>query len=599
MKKSDFIKKYVQGKEKHFVGMFIATILFVTIVLINPLLLSFTIDNVVMGKALDTPFKQFLARSLGGIEYIKSHLWIIALVMVIFTMIRGAILLMRDYLAGTIGETATEKLRNELYDHIQHLPYSYHVQAKTGDMIQRVTSDVEQINNFLNHQIRDLIYAILMTVVSLVILLQINVKLTLISMITFPFILIFAFVFFKKMQDNFRAADEAEAAMSNVFQESLDGVRVVKAFNREAYELEKFTEKNQDHRDKTKHMLKLMGMYWGFSDFISFLQLFIVLFASMLMVRNNIISMGDAIVFISYIGMVLWPLRSIGRILSDMGKVSVAIERLNEILEVEQEDLEVGVRPQLKGKITFEQVSFAYADDIDTRILKDVSFIINPGTTVAIMGPTGSGKSTMAHLLTRLYDPTSGMIYIDETPITEISRDYLRSQVGIVLQEPFLFSKSIYENIRISQPDASEQQVYRAANIASIHNAITGFDLGYQTPVGEKGVTLSGGQKQRIAIARTVIKNQAIIIFDDSLSALDAQTDKQIREALKETRTEATKLIITHRINTAAQADMIIVLDQGRVVQMGTHEELLKAQGIYRDIAKIQDERIESGDFNG
>lgn len=599
MKKSDFIKKYVQGKEKHFVGMFIATILFVTIVLINPLLLSFTIDNVVMGKALDTPFKQFLARSLGGIEYIKSHLWIIALVMVIFTMIRGAILLMRDYLAGTIGETATEKLRNELYDHIQHLPYSYHVQAKTGDMIQRVTSDVEQINNFLNHQIRDLIYAILMTVVSLVILLQINVKLTLISMITFPFILIFAFVFFKKMQDNFRAADEAEAAMSNVFQESLDGVRVVKAFNREAYELEKFTEKNQDHRDKTKHMLKLMGMYWGFSDFISFLQLFIVLFASMLMVRNNIISMGDAIVFISYIGMVLWPLRSIGRILSDMGKVSVAIERLNEILEVEQEDLEVGIRPQLKGKITFEQVSFAYADDIDTRILKDVSFIINPGTTVAIMGPTGSGKSTMAHLLTRLYDPTSGMIYIDETPITEISRDYLRSQVGIVLQEPFLFSKSIYENIRISQPDASEQQVYHAANIASIHNAITGFDLGYQTPVGEKGVTLSGGQKQRIAIARTVIKNQAIIIFDDSLSALDAQTDKQIREALKETRTEATKLIITHRINTAAQADMIIVLDQGRVVQMGTHEELLKAQGIYRDIAKIQDERIESGDFNG
>ncbi|HEY4538157.1 MAG TPA: ABC transporter ATP-binding protein [Erysipelothrix sp.] len=599
MKKSDFIKKYVQGKEKHFVGMFIATILFVTIVLINPLLLSFTIDNVVMGKALDTPFKQFLARSLGGIEYIKSHLWIIALVMVIFTMIRGAILLMRDYLAGTIGETATEKLRNELYDHIQHLPYSYHVQAKTGDMIQRVTSDVEQINNFLNHQIRDLIYAILMTVVSLVILLQINVKLTLISMITFPFILIFAFVFFKKMQDNFRAADEAEAAMSNVFQESLDGVRVVKAFNREAYELEKFTEKNQDHRDKTKHMLKLMGMYWGFSDFISFLQLFIVLFASMLMVRNGIISMGDAIVFISYIGMVLWPLRSIGRILSDMGKVSVAIERLNEILEVEQEDLEVGVRPQLKGKITFEQVSFAYADDIDTRILKDVSFIINPGTTVAIMGPTGSGKSTMAHLLTRLYDPTSGMIYIDETPITDISRDYLRSQVGIVLQEPFLFSKSIYENIRISQPDASEQQVYHAANIASIHNAITGFDLGYQTPVGEKGVTLSGGQKQRIAIARTVIKNQAIIIFDDSLSALDAQTDKQIREALKETRKEATKLIITHRINTAAQADMIIVLDQGRVVQMGTHEELLKAQGIYRDIAKIQDERIESGDFNG
>ena len=598
MKKSDFIKKYVQGKEKHFVGMFVTTILFVTIVLINPLLLSFTIDNVVMGKALDTPFKQFLAQSLGGIEYIKGHLWIIALVMIIFTMLRGAILLIRDYLAGTIGETATEKLRNELYDHIQHLPYAYHVQAKTGDMIQRVTSDVEQINNFLNHQIRDLAYAVLMTVVSLVILLQINVKLTLISMITFPFILIFAFVFFKKMQDNFRAADEAEAAMSNVFQESLDGVRVVKAFNREAYELEKFTEKNQDHRDKTKHMLKLMGMYWGFSDFISFLQLFIVLFASMLMVRNGIISMGDAIVFISYIGMVLWPLRSIGRILSDMGKVSVAIERLNEILEVEQEDLEIGMRPELKGKITFEQVSFAYADDIDTRILKDVSFIINPGTTVAIMGPTGSGKSTMAHLLTRLYDPTAGMIYLDETAITEISRDYLRSQVGIVLQEPFLFSKSIYENIRISQPDASDQQVYHAASIASIHHAITNFDLGYQTPVGEKGVTLSGGQKQRIAIARTVIKNQSIIIFDDSLSALDAQTDKQIREALKETRTEATKLIITHRINTAAQADMIIVLDQGRVVQMGTHDELLKSEGIYRDIARIQDERIESGDFN-
>ncbi|MEG0416363.1 MAG: ABC transporter ATP-binding protein [Erysipelothrix sp.] len=596
MKHIKFISKYTQGVQYHLLVVLLVSFVYVGIVLINPLLLQFTVDHVIGNTPITQPFQQSLVTSLGGVSTLQNNLWILALVVVVLNMVSGLALFLRGQSMGTFAETFTENVRNHLYQHLQILPYTYHVNAKTGDLIQRWTSDVDQINRFLNNQIRELMYAVLMVIISVTVLFKINVKMAWISMIAFPIIFVFALLFFKKMQVLFKESDEAEAELSNVFQESLDAVRVVKAFNRERFELDKFERKNRDYRDKTRHLIELLAVYWGVSDLICFLQILLVLIASIFEVRSGAMSVGNAIVFVSYISMVLWPIRNVGRIISDMGKVTVAIDRLEEILNVEPEDLDKGIKPEIKGNIVFDNVSFMY-DDGHSNVLNDVSFTIEAGQTVAIMGPTGSGKSSLVHLLTRIYDVTKGNIIIDGTNINEIAPRYIRSKVGIVLQEPYLFSKSIYENIRVATPDALEFDVHQAAQIASIHDVIESFDQGYETMVGEKGVTLSGGQKQRVAIARTVINKQPIVIFDDSLSALDSETDAKIRAALQKENGNATTIIITHRVNSAQNADKILVINKGEIVQTGTHTELMSQEGLYHTIAKIQNVTKEDRDY--
>lgn len=595
MEKINFIKHYAANRLHYLVYMLLGTLLYVGVVLINPLIMQFTIDHIASDKEITSRFALFFTSAFGGLDWIKNNLWIMAVWVILLSLVSGFALFIRNKAAGEISEHTVENLRNDLYDHIQKLPFSYHVSIQSGDLIQRATSDVEQISNFMNNQVRELMYAIMMIFVALFILFKINYRLAFISMLVFPIIFIFAFVFFKKMQERFKESDEAEAAMSSVFQESLDGVRVIKAFNRERYEMEKFDKKNQEYRDKTSHMIQLMGIYWGTSDFLCFLQILIVLISSIFMVRSGEITLGNAMVFISYVSMVIWPLRNVGRILSDMGKLSIAIERLEDVLSVEIEDLDEGIEHLLEGNLNFENVSFKYPDG-SQYVLKNVSFEVNYGETVAIMGPTGSGKSSLVQLMTKLYDIDEGDIKFDGISIKEISKKSLRSQIGIVLQEPFLFSKTIYENISIASQYSQHQDVHSAANMASIHDVIQEFDQGYETMVGEKGVTLSGGQKQRIAIARTILMDQKFLIFDDSLSALDAKTDLRIREALNKRENISTTLIITHRVNTAMQADKIIVIDKGEIVQIGNHQELMKQEGIYQRIAEIQGIREDEQD---
>lgn len=588
MDKINFIKKYAGRSYNNIYWIILSTFMYVAVILINPLILQFTIDHIAGDLEIISFFPRLFSNVLGGLEWITNNLWIIALLVIVLSAVSGLALFIRNRASGRFAEETVESLRNNLFDHLQKLPFSYHVNVQTGDLIQRSTSDVEQINRFINRQLRELIYAFIMIFVSMIILLSIDGRLTLISMIVFPFIFTFAFVFFKKMQTKFKESDEAEAKLSAVFQESLDGVRVVKAFNRESYELDRFEKLNRLYRDKTQHLIQLMGVYWGISDFLCFLQILIVLITSIFMVRGGILSLGNAFVFISYVSMVLWPLRNVGRILSDMGKLSVAIDRLDEILDEPIENLEEGLDLKLSGKIRFENVEFSYKKD-ENKVLKGVSFEIEPHETIAIMGPTGSGKSTLVQLMTRLYDIDGGFIYFDDVQVEKISKKSLRSQIGIVLQEPFLFSKSILDNINIASRHSMHKDIYRAANLASIHDVIEAFDLGYDTLVGEKGVTLSGGQKQRVAIARTILMKQNILIFDDSLSALDAKTDLRIREALKEREFKTTTIIITHRVNTAMHADKILILDEGVVSQFGHHDDLIKEDGIYKRIAKIQD----------
>ena len=591
MDKIKFISRYSKGYRRNLVIMILSTLVYVVVVLINPILVKFTIDNVINTLEITSPMGLQFVLLLGGMEFIRANLWVVALLFVGLTVFSSMSLFVRGESTGLFAESFTMNLRNELYDHLQKLPYAYHVRSKTGDLIQRCTSDVNQISRFLSNQVRELTYALFMVGVALTVMFTISVKMTLISMIAFPIIFIFAIRFFKDMQTTFKQYDEEEAELFNVFKESLDAVRVVKAFNRERYELEKFDGYNKKLKVTSKKMFKLLGIYWGTSDFICFAQILLVLISATFQVRTGALSVGDAMLFVSYISMVLWPIRNVGRILSDMGKVGVAIERLEEVFDTEMEDLETGIKPLVKGNIEFKNVSFQYDDGIEP-VLNDVSFDINEGQTVAIMGPTGSGKSSLVHLLTRLYDATSGQIIVDGHDLTEIAPSYIREKVGIVLQEPYLFSKSIYDNIKLATPNSSEKDVYNAAQVASIHDVINSFDQGYGTLVGEKGVTLSGGQKQRVAIARTIINEHPIIIFDDSLSALDSETDASIRRDLKTMDHGATTIIITHRINSAMAADKIIVLNEGAVVQVGDHKSLMAQEGLYRRIAMIQNNEI-------
>ena len=375
--------------------------------------------------------------------------------------------------------------------------------------------------------------------------------------------------------------------MSTVLQENLTGVRVVRAFGRQQFEIEKFGVKVKDLADKNMTVCRLLAVYWATGDALSMTQMMITLIAGVYAVISGEITLGVMVIFTTYTGKLLVPIRQLGRILSDAGKSRVALGRIGEVLAEPAEPAETDVsRPPLTGDIVFDHVTFGY--EPDHPVLKDCSFTIPAGTTAALLGATGSGKSTIAALLQRLYEPQSGQILIGGVPVSRVERRYLRSRIGLVLQEPFLYSRTIRENVKIARPEAPDTEVAQAVNDACAAQFIEASEKGWDTLVGERGVTLSGGQKQRLAIARTILKENDILIFDDSLSAVDTETDAHIRAALKERRRDVTSLIISHRITTLQEADKILVLEDGRIVQEGTHEELIHQPGLYSGIFRIQ-----------
>jgi len=595
MKKFKFITHFLEGLRWKYLGLIGVVLVYVALSLFSPQLFSFLIDNVINQRPLQAGLMESFSSLFGGVSAIRNHLWLGALMIISVNLVVLLLMYLRGRWNTQIAETFVTKLRNEVFDHLQYLPYSYHVNAKTGDLIQRCTSDVDTIKRFIGGQFIEMIYALGIAGIAMTILFNMYLPLALIAIIVLPVLFLFAYFFFVKMQKYFKISDEAEGIMSNTIQENLAGVRVVKAFNQEVYELEKFDVKNKIYRDKTYRLIELLGFYWGFSDFVSLTQILIVVLVGIGYAQSGAITTGQYFVFITYVGMILWPIRNVGRILSDMGKMLVSIGRLQEILDTPIEILDEGETPLIKGDIIFDHVSFKY-DDGEAPVLQDVSFKVKEGQTIAILGPTGSGKSSLVHLLTRLYDYQDGSILINGVELKTIRRRHLRKFIGIVLQEPFLFSKTIYENIRLANPSANDRDVEEAAKTANVHRVIGEFDLGYKTLVGEKGVTLSGGQKQRIAIARTIINKAPILIFDDSLSAVDTETDASIRKALKALFDDVTTFIITHRVATAQEADHIVVLQNGCVTQQGTHSELVNQEGLYKRIVDIQSQMILGGE---
>ncbi|MFI3231246.1 MAG: ABC transporter ATP-binding protein, partial [bacterium] len=494
-------------------------------------------------------------------------------------------------------------LRDSLYYHIGKLPLSWHVKHQTGDIIQRATSDTETIKRFTSIQLYEILKVSFLIIFTMFLMFSMNVTLAIISFCFIPLSLAYTYIFFGKISKKFRIAEEREGELSSVVQENLTGVRVVRAFGREAYELERFEKSNNAFANSWIEIAKINGYYWGGSELITSTQILMVILFSTIFAVDNKITAGEFIAFVSYNTSLLWPIRTLGRMFVDMSKTFVAIDRISYILdavpEKELENLEsLNNNINMVGDIEFKNVCFKYEGDLKNNtssnnstdyVLKDLNFKIKQGSTFGILGKTGSGKSTLIQLLNRLYElDENSDITIAGTSIKNINLDYLRKNIGIVFGEPFLYSKSILHNIAISSNDFTKKDVEEVAKIASIHETIEGFKHGYDTIIGERGVTLSGGQKQRIAIARTLIQKTPIIIFDDSLSAVDTETDAKIRSALKQNLNNATVIIISHRITTLMEADKILILEDGRISAIGSHQELINQDGIYKDIYQIQ-----------
>lgn len=514
----------------------------------------------------------------------------IALGFLAFALFQGLFTYISGRLAAKTAESIVRRLRNYIYDHIQRLTFAYHDKTPTGELIQRTTSDIDAVRRFFSDQAIGFGRIILLFVVNLTALLLLSWRLALFSIIVVPFVISLSYYFFNKISKAYEEYQEQEAVLSTTLQENLTGVRVVKAFARQNYEIEKFDRENWEKFLKGKRLFFIHSIYWPISDVLVGSQMIAGLGLGALMAIDGTISIGSYLAFAGLIVWIIWPLRGLGRLIVQMSSGLVSFGRVREVLKVEREPLDEGIRigvDGLIGELEFEKIGFRY--DEQAQVLQDITFSVRPGMTIALLGPTGSGKTTLVNLLPRFYEYTEGSLKLDGVELRDYSRKALRQNIGIVEQEPFLFSRTIRENIGYGVGrDVTDQEVEEAARAAAMHEVILTFPDGYNTLVGERGVTLSGGQKQRVAIARTLLKDPRILIFDDSTSSVDPETEALIREALQKLMQGRTTFIIAHRVQSVQAADMILVLDKGHIVQSGTHAELMKEENIYRRVHELQ-----------
>ncbi len=567
--KTSMILYFMSGSKRWFILAALCTCMVSVFDMVNPRLIQYILD-----------------------EVITKNIPVLPKIVVTIVIVAAAAALFRYLfkLTNSIGaEKLVKHMRDSLFSHIMELPYSWYKENRTGDIIQRCTSDVETVKNFLSEQLTELVRTLILITFAVICMFNISITLSLISLIFIPVIVIYSLIFFKKIGNAFETADESEGRLSSMVQENLTGVRVVRAFGRERYETDKFTDFNNEYTGMWVHLMKILSEYWAVGDFFTSTQILICVVMGCIYCVDGILTPGEIVAFISYNSMMVWPVRQLGRVISEMSKASVSIDRIRYIMNSESEE-EISDTAEINVKtdpvVRFSSVNFSYPDaEAGIFAIKDMSLEIKMGETVGILGATGSGKSTLMLLLCGLYPLKkgidSGHITVFGRDISEIDKKALRNRVSIVLQEPYLFSRTLYENLCLGKDSATKEAVEAAAETAAL-------DVDFDTFVGEKGVTLSGGQKQRAAIATVLIKNPDIMIFDDSLSAVDAATEKKIRRNLIEKTRESTVIIISHRISTIMHADRIFVLSNGSLIESGNHHELLQKKGVYRSVYDLQ-----------
>lgn len=586
--KLSLLWQFLQGSKRYFFVTILAAGVTALADMLQPQIIRAAVDCALGGEEGDFPeFVMVAVESIGGFSYLGQHLWIMAMAILIVALFQVASQYLFRVYNTKASETLVKTMRDSLFSHIAHLPFSWHMKNRTGDIIQRCTSDIDTMKNFLSEQLTSVFRIVILLILSITFMLGMHGGLTLIALIPTPLILIYSFRFHRKIEEGFTDCDENEGKLSAMAQENLAGVRVVRAFGQERAEMDKFTKQNDYYTSLWVRMAKVLSQFWSVSDIFSGIQVMLVVIFGAYFCIHGGLTKGEYIAFISYNSMLVWPIRQLGRMISEMSKAGVSIDRVFYIMNSPVEtDAPGATDAPMDGDICFRHVNFAYENA--PELLHDISFTMKAGTTLGILGGTGSGKSTLMLLLDKLYPLEDGSITIGGTDIRNIRTEHLRKNIGIVLQEPFLFSRSIAENIAITSPTVDMAQIRSAAAAAALDDTISSFSQGYETMVGERGVTLSGGQKQRAAIARMLTQKTPIMIFDDSLSAVDTQTDAKIRQAIHSRFGKASVILISHRITTLSAADKILVLDRGRIAEEGTHDELKCAGGIYQKIYETQ-----------
>jgi ATP-binding cassette subfamily B protein len=588
--------------------------------LVDPLIIRFTLDSVLAGNAPDLPppLDSILA-GLGGASHLARNLWLCGLALLAASLVNALFSFLRGSLSAVAAERTTKHLRDRLAAHLDALPASYFGRASAGDLIQRATSDMDTVRRFLATQVEEVGRAVALLSLTVVMMAGMDGLMTLVSVPVIPAVFAFSFLFFRKIQKAFTVSDEAEASLTQVLDENLHGIRVVRAFAREDFEIGRFDARNRRFTEETRKLIVLFGWYWGISVLLCAAQEAATIGAGAARVAAGQLSAGTYLAFITYIGRVLWPVRQLGRTLTEVGKAMVSLGRIAQVLEAPDEyaaDRAVGApavtmavsrrspppdswppqpfRPPTGARVEFDRLCVEY--EPGKPVLRELSFAAEPGETVAVLGRTGSGKSTLVAALVRLVEPSSGAIRVDGVDIRRMDRRDLRETVGLVLQEPYLFSRSMRQNVELGTGALTEDELARASRLSGLDPVVASFEAGWETAVGEEGVTLSGGQRQRLALARTLAKRPRVLVLDDTLSALDTETDAAVRRALRAEASPGaraagaapTTIIVAHRITTLMAADRILVLEDGSVADFGTHAELLARPGLYRRVWDIQ-----------
>ncbi|MBR4223705.1 MAG: ABC transporter ATP-binding protein [Oscillospiraceae bacterium] len=592
--RASFIRSMLKGSLTFFMISMIMSAAAALLDLISPRIVSCVVDNVLGSvPAAEGSFNGILLGLAGGADNIRAKLYIPALAVAVVAF-AGALTRYIQGLSNSVGaEKLVKRIRNVIFSHTDRLPMSWYGKNQTGDILQRCTSDVETVKQFVSVQLTSFVRIILLVVLSIAFMSSVNVTLTIAAAAFLPVIIGYSAYFHGRIGKTFMEADSEEGVVSSIVQEDLTGIRVVRAFGKEAYECERFTVKNEKYTALWVRLMDLMAAFWSLGDLISGLQIMTITVLGAVFCVHKGMTAGNFIAFISYNAMLSWPVRELGRTIADLSRAGVAIDRIIYILNADPEDLQDGAEAKVQDAeplLVLEDVSYSYTDGTD--VLKGIDMHVSRGEKIGIIGGTGSGKSTLTDILMRTCDPERlrGKVRFcgkdaDKYPLAPYRRRFAR-----VLQEPFLFSGTISHNIGIASDSITEEQILTAAEDAALMTAVDKFKDGLETFVGERGVTLSGGQKQRCALAACLANadNADVLILDDAFSALDAETDSRIRKTLFSKYPDTTMIIIAHRITTIAGCDRIYVLDKGQIVGEGTHAELITQEGIYRDIYELQ-----------